>query len=146
MKFKTSASARHSAQAGIKLARLLELPEADFARRVRELEADALFRSLLDAQVVTVQPYAGAGFAARRFGGWGLSTASDGVPALDGRGDLAKLLQRVGQERFEECFLGEEKLSDQDRARLCGISKEEAARLPGGVRHGRRGSRSGEDL
>ena len=129
MKFKTSASARPSVQAGIKLARLLELSEGDFAKRVREFEADAFFRRLLDAQVVSVQPYAGAGFAARRFGGWGLSTASDGVPALDGRGDLAKLLQRVGQERFEECFLGEGKLTDQDQARLCGISEEEAARL-----------------
>jgi hypothetical protein len=129
MKFKASTSGRPGVQAGIKLARLLELPEADFAKSVRELEADALFRSLLDAKVIFIQPYANAGFAARGFGRWGLSTASDGVPALDGRGDLAHILQLVGQERFEECFLGEGTLTDADRARICRISEEDAARL-----------------
>ena len=129
MKFKASTSARRSVQAGIKLARLLELPEADFAKSVRELEADAFFLSLLEAKVISIEPYANAGFTARRFGGWGLSTASDGVPVLDGRGDLAHILQRVGQKRFEDCFLGEGKLDDEDRARLCGISREDAARI-----------------
>ena len=129
MKFKASTSGRPSVQAGIKLARLLELPEVDFAKSVRELEADAFFRRLLDAKVIFIQPYANASFAARRFGGWGLSTASDGVPALDGRDDLAHILQLVGQERFEECFLGEGKLTDTDRARICRISEEDAARL-----------------
>jgi hypothetical protein len=129
MSFRTSVSARPSAQAGIKLARLLEQPEADFAERVKELEADAFFQTLLAARVISVRPYADAGFAARRFGGWGLPTASDGVAALDGRGDLAELLQRVGQERFEECFLREKRLTDQDLARLCEISPAEASRL-----------------
>jgi hypothetical protein len=129
MSFKTSTAALPGVQAGIKLAHLLELPEIEFAKRVRELEADVFFRALLDAKVVSVRPYANAGFASRRFEGWGLSTASDGVPALDGHGDLARLIQRVGQERFEECFLREEQLTDQDRARLCDISRVEAARL-----------------
>src|SRR5471030_3209280 len=101
MSFRTSVSAHPSVQAGIKLARLLELPEADFAKQVRELEADNYFRTLQEARVISIQPYANVGFASRRFGGWGLSTVSDGVPALDGHGDLAQLLQKVGQERFE---------------------------------------------
>lgn len=124
-------SARLSAQAGIKLARLLEMPEADFEKRVRELESEAFFRGLLDVRVISIQPYANAGFAARRFGGWGLSTAgNEGLSdVLDGRGEMARLLQRVGQERFEECFLREEAMSDSERARLCGISAEETARL-----------------
>jgi hypothetical protein len=129
MKFKASSLARPGVHAGIMLARLLELPEADFAKNVRELEADAFFQTLLNAKVISVQPYANARFAARWFGGWGLSTASDGVSALDGRGDLAQLLQRIGQERFEECFLGEGAFTDDDRARLCGISREEVMRL-----------------
>lgn len=129
MNFKTSASARPGVHAGIKLARLLELPEVDFAQNVRELEADAFFQTLVDAKVISVHPYARAGFAARRFGGWGLSTASDGISALDGRGDMAQLLQRVGQQRFEEFFLGEGALADKDRARLCGISGDEVVRL-----------------
>ena len=129
MSFKTSTAALPGAHAGIKLARLLELPEVDFAKRVRELEADVFFRRLLDAEVVSVRPYAHSSFAARRFPGWGLSTASDGVPVLDGRGDLAHILQLVGQERFEECFLGEAALTDEDRARLCRISREDAVRI-----------------
>jgi hypothetical protein len=114
----------------MKLARLMEMSEGDFETRVRELESDPVFRRLLDTRVISVQAYAGAGFAARRFGGWGLRTASDGVSAvLDGKGDLAKLLQKVGQERFEECFLRDESMSDADRARLCGIPVKDAAQL-----------------
>lgn len=112
------------------MARLLELPERDFESRVRELEAESFFRNLLDARVISIQPYANAGFAARRFGGWGISTASDGLPeVLDGQGEMARLLQRVGQERFEECFLREEGMADTERARLCAISLAEAVRL-----------------
>jgi hypothetical protein len=123
-------SARLGAQVGIKLARLLELSERDFERKVGELEADIFFQNLLDSKVISIQPYANAGFATRRFGGWGLSTSSDGIPAvLDGQGDLAYLLQRVGQERFEACFLHDEGMTDADRARLCAISLEDAARL-----------------
>lgn len=129
MRSQTTTSARSSVQVGIKLARLLELPEEDFAGRVRALEADVLFQRLRDKKVITLQPYAGAGFMARRFGGWGLRTASDGVAALDGRGDIAALLKRVGQKRFEACFLREEGFTDEERARLCKISREEAARL-----------------
>lgn len=129
MKFRSGTSARTSVQVGIKLARLLELPEEDFAGRVQELEADVLFRRLVHAKVIAVQPYANASFTARQFGGWGLRTASDGVPALDGHGDLAELMQKVGQKLFEECFLRDEGYTDAERARLCGISKEDAGRL-----------------
>ena len=129
MKFRAGASSRTSVQVGIKLARLLELPEGEFAGRVRELEADVLFQRLLHAKVISVQPYAGAGFMVQRFGGWGLSTASDGVPALDGQGDLAKLIQKVGEKRFQEFFLSDEGYTDDERARMCKISKEEAGRL-----------------
>jgi RNA polymerase sigma-54 factor len=38
-------------------------------------------------------------------------------------------MQKVGQERFEECFLRDEAMTDADRARLCKISSEEAAKL-----------------
>ncbi len=117
-------------QSGIKLSQLMALPEGDFESRVRELEGDALFRRLLDMRVVSIQPYSGAGFAARRFGGWGLRTSSDGVSAvLDAQGEMAKLMHRVGQERFEECFLRDEGMTDAERACLCRISREEAARL-----------------
>ncbi len=114
----------------MKLSQMMALPEADFEARVRQLESDPIFRRLLDTKVVSVQPYDGAGFAARRFGGWGLRTASDGLPAtIDGQGEMAKLLHKVGQERFEECFLRDEGMDDAVRARQCGISHAEAAKL-----------------
>lgn len=126
--FRTSAGV--SVQVGIKLARLLELPEADFEKRVRELESDAGFRRLLDAQVVSIQPYEGARFASRHFGGWGLRTSTDGVAALlDGQGDIAHLLHRVGQNRFEKCFLRDEGYTDEERGKMCAISTGDAARL-----------------
>jgi len=123
-------SARTSAQAGMKLARLLETSEADFEKRVRELESEAFFRELLTARVISIEPYANTGFGVRRFGGWGLSTSGDGLAdVLDGQGELARLLQRVGQERFEECFLRDEGMADMDRAKRCAISMDDAVRL-----------------
>ncbi|MFI5363167.1 MAG: hypothetical protein ACHQ49_14465 [Elusimicrobiota bacterium] len=132
MKFRASASARTGAHAGMKLARLMEMSEGDFEARVRELEGDAVFRRLVATKVVSVQPYDGAGFAARRFGGWGLRTASDGLSSvLDAQGEMAELMRRVGRERFEECFLHDHDAAydDAERARLCGISREEAVSL-----------------
>ncbi|OGR90855.1 MAG: hypothetical protein A2V88_17985 [Elusimicrobia bacterium RBG_16_66_12] len=130
MKFRTATSSRTGVQAGMKLARLMEMSEGDFEVRVRELEGDPVFRRLLDTRVISVQPYDSAGFAARRFGGWGLRTAGDGLSSvLDGQGEMAKLLHRVGQERFEECFLRDEGMTDAERARLCKIPIEEAAKL-----------------
>lgn len=123
-------STRLGVHAGLKLARLLELPERDFELRVRELESDRFFRNLLDTKVVSIESYTGAGFASKRFGGWGLSTSTDGISSvLDGKGDAARLLLRVGQERFEECFLREEQFTDADRARLCAITLAEVAQL-----------------
>lgn len=130
MKFRAGASSKTSVQVGIKLARLLELPEEAFERRVLELEGEVFFQRLIDTKVLTVQTYAGTSFAARNFGGWGLRTAGDGVSAaLDGHGDLATILRRVGQERFEECFLRDEGYTDAERAKACRISVEDAARL-----------------
>lgn len=130
MKFRTATSSRTGVQAGMKLARLMEMSEGDFEARVQELEGDPVFRRLLDTRVISVQPYDSAGFAARRFGGWGLRTAGDGLSSvLDGQGEMAKLLQKVGQERFEECFLRDEGMTDAERARLCKIPREEAAKL-----------------
>ena len=129
MRFKTAPSVRHSVQAGIKLARLLELSEEDFASRIRELEANEFFKTLLDFKVVSVTPFGNTRFASRYFARWGVSTASDGIPALDERGDLALLLKKVGQTCFEEYFLQEGRLTDIDRARLCEITVKEAARL-----------------
>lgn len=114
----------------LRFARLLELPERDFEDLVRKLESKELFKQLLDRGVVAIQPFSQAAFTARRFGGWGLRSPAEGLPQLlDAQGDLAQLMGKVGQERFQECFLDDERRSDDERARLCGISRQEASRL-----------------
>ena len=92
----------------MKLARLLEAPESELERRVRALEAGPVFARLLESGVVTRQAPEHARFANRRFAGRALRTSSEGLPELaDGNGDLAKLMQSIGQEDFTEIFLGE---------------------------------------
>lgn len=114
----------------MKLARLLELPERDLERRVRVIEAGETFRSLRDAGVIALEAPPHARFAARRFAGHGMRTSGEGLPELiDGKGDLAQLMMRVGQELFQECFLGETTLPDERRARLCGLTLDEVRRL-----------------
>ncbi|HXS99525.1 MAG TPA: hypothetical protein VN915_02520 [Elusimicrobiota bacterium] len=130
MGFRTANSAKAGLHGQMKLARLLEMSEKDFEKNVREVEASPLFARLVSAGALAVEPYSGARFASRRFGGWGLRTSSDGVPELiDGQGDVVALIKRVGQERFEELFLSDAALSDEERARRCDISPGEARRL-----------------
>lgn len=124
----TRASLR--AQAGIKLARLLELPEGEFETKIREIEADPLFRRLSDAGVISVQPLPRARFGARALDGRHLRVSDDGLgELLDGDGDFARLMRRVGQAKFEASFLGDAALSDAERAEACGISREESRTL-----------------
>lgn len=117
-------------QGRIKLSRILEMPEREIEKRVRSLEADGLFQRLMQLGVLQVQPYPRARFFARSFEGRDLRAAQEDLPGLlDGRGDLAKLIARVGRERFEDCFLRDDFLSDEERARRCGIAVGDAMRL-----------------
>lgn len=131
MAFRTMVVAKPSVHGQMRLAHLYEMPERDVEARVRELEANGLFRRLVESGVVAVEPYLHARFAARRLEGQGLGTAAtEGLPQLlDDDGDLAPVIERVGRERFEEHFLRDEALSDADRALLCGITPDEARRL-----------------
>jgi len=130
MRFQTTTQTRPSLQGQLKLARLLEMSECDFEKQIHKLESNELFPRLLATGVLTLQPTPEARFIARRFAGRELRTSSDGLPGLlDGQGDLAKLLERIGQERFEECFLQDTTLSDEQRASLCGIAPGEVLQL-----------------
>jgi hypothetical protein len=117
-------------QGRIKLSRLLEMPERDFAKMVCALEGNELFRRLTELGVLRVQAYPRTRFFARRFDGRDLRAASEDLPELvDGRGSLARLIAGVGHEQFEACFLKDEVLSDEERARRCGIAVGDAWRL-----------------
>ena len=117
-------------QGRMKLAHLMTMSEAESEDLARRLEAAPLFGHLAAAGVVTLAEFPGARFAARRFAGYGLRLSGGGLPELvDGNCDLVRLIQRVGQERFEEWYLGAEASSDEERARGCGISVGEARKL-----------------
>lgn len=123
------ASARSSVGGAIKLARLLEMSEREFEARITQLEANPLFSRLVAEGAIKVQPYA-ARLASRKPDGRQLSMSSDGLSSLlDGRSSQVELIQRMGQELFEENFLGDSALSDERRAAACGISTQEARAL-----------------
>jgi hypothetical protein len=117
-------------QGGIKLAQLMEMPESALEDLARRIEARPLFKELSSAGVLVAAEFSSARFAARRFAGYGLRLSGSGLPELvDGNCDLVRLMQGMGQERFEEWFLGEKAFSDEERALNCGISVEDARRL-----------------
>lgn len=114
---------------GLKLARLLEMREEEFAKLARELEKKPAFERLQRAGVLSRRPFPKAYFAARRWAGWNLQPASEGLgELLDADSDVVRLLRRIGRGRFESAFLRNE-ASDQERARRCGITPAEAKRL-----------------
>lgn len=114
----------------MKLARLLEAPEAELERRVRALESGPLFGRLLESGVLVRQTPEHMRFAGRRFAGRAMRTSTEGLPELaDGNGDLAKLMQSIGQEDFTAAFLGDDGKSDAERAKRCGVSTADARRL-----------------
>lgn len=125
----TTVRPRAVAQLGIRLARLLELPERDFQTEIRQIEADPLFARLRGAGVVVLERYAGVKTGAR-IGAWGLRTSTDGLGDLvSERGDLIQLIQKLGSDLFEQCFLSDQPLTDRERADRSGLSLSEARNL-----------------
>jgi hypothetical protein len=114
----------------MKLARLLAEPEQDFEDRVRQTESDPLFILLKEAGAVTIDPFSGCRFVARRSVGRQPLSPEAALPDLhDGEGDVVWQIQQLGQERFEECFLRDENSSDDQRAQTCGIDPASAHKI-----------------
>jgi RNA polymerase sigma-54 factor len=127
-KLKTRTAARIRGR--MKLARLMEMPEAELAGLALRLEASPLFRSLADSKIIMPAAVPQARIAARRFAGYGLRLAGAGMPGLaDGDCEVVRLMRRIGQDRFEKWFLRSEGSGDRDRAEGCGISTEDARKL-----------------
>ncbi|MFA6093651.1 MAG: hypothetical protein WCU88_08850 [Elusimicrobiota bacterium] len=127
-----SASTRTAAviQGRMKLARLMEMPESELEDLARRIESNPFFTRLSVAGILAPAEFPAARFAARRFAGFGLRTSGSGLPELtDGNCDLVRLMQGLGQERFEEWFLGDKSISDAERAQGCGITIEDARKL-----------------
>jgi RNA polymerase sigma-54 factor len=138
MKFKLNASAKAKAKGktstaligALKLAHLAEMPEEEFAKTLRELEGSRFFDLLKTSGAVNLAEFPSARYAARRYAGYGLKLSGGGIPELaDGTGDLVALMQGIGQEKFEACFLRDAVLSDVERAEECDITIKDAERL-----------------
>lgn len=126
----TTLSVKPGIYGRLKLAHLLEMPERDFGETLRQMESSDLFCRLHQAGVVMLEPYGRARFMTRRLTGFELRRSSaDLSELLDGQGELVGLIQRIGQERFEECFLKDKALSIEERAHQCGILTSKATRL-----------------
>jgi hypothetical protein len=127
---RTSAKTVASLQGRLKLAGLFAMSEEEYARTLREMETSERFTLLKETGVLAVKEFSRARFNARNFAGYGLRTDAGGLPELaDGDCDYVRLIQKVGQEKFEALFLKEDSLSDPERAKKCGISAAEAKKI-----------------
>ncbi len=125
-----AATASAIIQGRLKLAGLMEMSEEDFEKQLKELEVSRLFTLLKTSGVVNLAEFPSARYAARNFAGYGLRLSAGGLPELsDGQGDLVELMHRIGQDNFEACFLKDTGETDVQKAQVCGITKEDAARL-----------------
>jgi hypothetical protein len=126
----TTLSPSVSLRGRLRLAHVLRMPERDAEAEIQDLESSRAFQLLREARVVSLQPYPRMRFGTRRFEGCELRASGTDLPeVLDGRGDLVRLMENIGQDRFEEYFLRAEALTDHERALACEISPEQAKQL-----------------
>jgi RNA polymerase sigma-54 factor len=133
-KFKLTAStgARTSAAllGALKMAHMAEMPEEEFEKLIKELEGGKVFDLLKTSGAINLSEFPAARYAARKYAGYGLNMAAADMPELaDGSGDLVALIQGIGQEKFEACFLRDAAMSDIERAEECDISIKDAEHL-----------------
>lgn len=132
MKFNAAAGARNAASVlgALKMANLASMSEEEFAEFLKGLEGGRVFQLLKAGGALAVSEFPSARYAARKYAGCHLKASAGDLPELaDGAGDLVALVQRVGQENFERCFLRDAAMSDIERAEECDITVKDAERL-----------------
>lgn len=134
MKFKINASSRAKTSmalmGALKMAQMAQMPEEEFEKLLKELESSRFFGLLKASGTINLAEFPSARYAARRYAGYGLKLSSGDIPELaDGKGDLVGLMQKIGQEKFETCFLRDASMGDVERAEECGITVADATRL-----------------
>lgn len=128
----TSAGVRTSAAllGALKLAQLSSMSEEDFSKFLKELEGGRIFQLLKSSGAIALSEFPAARYAARIYAGYNLKQSASELPELaDGSGDLVALMQGIGQEKFEACFLRDAAMSDVERAEECDISVMDSERL-----------------
>ena len=131
-KFTASTGARTSASllGALKMAQLAGMSEEEFGEYLKEMEGGRVFQLLKASGAINLAEFPAARYAARQYAGYGLKLSGGDLPELaDGNGDLVALIQGVGQEKFEACFLKDAVMSDVERAEECDISVKDAERL-----------------
>jgi hypothetical protein len=131
-KFTASTGARTSAAllGALKMAHMAGMSEEEFSKLLQEMEGGRVFQLLKASGAINLSEFPSARYAARQYAGYGLKLSGGDLPELaDGNGDLVGLIQGVGQEKFEACFLKDAVMSDVERAEECDISVADAERL-----------------
>lgn len=123
------AGPRPALRAAIRFAALLEQPENELARRIAQLEAEPLFRRLLDARAVRVESFYRRFVGGKIAGPAERSVSADLPEGLSSDPKLIEAIGRIGEERFRGCFLEDGQLSDAERAKLCEITEATAAAI-----------------
>ncbi len=114
----------------MKLAQMAEMSEDEFEILLKKIEDNRFFQLLKASGAVHLAEFPSARYASRLYAGYGLKLSSGDLPELaDGKGDLVGLIQGIGQEKFEACFLKDAVMSDVERAEECDITVSGAARL-----------------
>lgn len=123
----------------LKAVSLISLPEPDFARFLKEIESDPLFRRLYFPKdglprVIRRSPWASARLS-QGFYELKEELAADSGPAeveslLAKRRGMVRLIRRIGQEAFERYFLYEEEaLSPEKLSGLTGLAPDEVRQM-----------------
>jgi len=131
-KHTASAGARTSAaiMGALKMAHLAGMSEAEFEKFLKEMEGGRIFQLLKNSGAINLAEFPAARYAARQYAGYGLKLSGGDLPELsDGNGDLVGIIQGIGQEKFEACFLKDAVMSDVERAEECDISVADSGRL-----------------
>ncbi|OGR45089.1 MAG: hypothetical protein A2X35_10025 [Elusimicrobia bacterium GWA2_61_42] len=134
MKFKLNASGKTKTSmalmGALKMAHMAEMPEEEFEKMLKELEGNRFFSLLKASGAINLAEFPSARYAARRYAGYGLKLSGGDLPELaDGTGDLVGIMQGIGQEKFEACFLKDAVMTDVERAEECDITVADAGRL-----------------
>ncbi|MEK7721382.1 MAG: hypothetical protein AAB359_03225 [Elusimicrobiota bacterium] len=128
--FSHSARTKASAMGAMKLAQMAEMSEEEFEGFLKKIEDTRFFQLLKASGAVSLAEFPNARYAAKKYAGYGLQMSAGDLPELaDGKGDLVGLIQGIGQEKFETCFLKDVVMSDVERAEECDITVKDASRL-----------------
>ncbi len=126
----TGAKASTALMGALKMAHMAGMSEEEFEKYLKEMEGGRVFQLLKASGVINLAEFPAARYAARQYAGYGLKLSGGDLPELaDGAGDLVALIQGVGQEKFEACFLKDAVMSDIERAEECDITVKDAERL-----------------